>query len=208
MYMSKVEIDFTKTKSKKDLNHVGAYHNWVEQSFKEKKPRKLWRIDNLNNKSYLLVVSEEKPNKTKLEEYGVAGTAEIKNYSNYLETLKKGMKLKFKATLNPVISIKNKENPNKRGRVVPHITTYYQEKYLIDRSEKNGFKLNEFLITERNRVLFKHKDLKGNKPIKLSKVTYEGILEIIDIKKFKNILINGLGKKKAYGFGLMTVIPI
>lgn len=205
MYMSRVEIDFTKTKSKKDLNHVGAYHNWVEQSFKEKKSRKLWRIDNLNNKSYLLVVSKQKPNKTKLEEYGVAGTAEIKNYSNYLETLKKGMKLKFKATLNPVISIKNKKNPKKRGRVVPHITIEYQEKYLIDRSEKNGFKLNKFLITERDCVLFKHKN---NKPFRLSKATYEGILEIIDINKFKNILINGLGKKKAYGFGLITVIPI
>lgn len=46
----------------KDLTHLGCYHAWVEDSFpefsKENRPRKLWRIDNIYDKYYLLVLSE------------------------------------------------------------------------------------------------------------------------------------------------------
>lgn len=33
MYLSRVEIDSQNRRKTKDLTHVGAYHNWVEQSF-------------------------------------------------------------------------------------------------------------------------------------------------------------------------------
>ena len=44
------------------------------------------------------------------------------------------------------------------------------------------------------------------KNIRLNQVTYEGKLKIIDIDKFKKILTQGMGREKAYGFGMMTVI--
>jgi CRISPR system Cascade subunit CasE len=43
--------------------------------------------------------------------------------------------------------------------------------------------------------------------IRLSKATYEGILRVTDKDLFYHTLTDGIGKKKAYGFGLMTVIP-
>lgn len=49
--------------------------------------------------------------------------------------------------------------------------------------------------------------ISGKTP-RLSKTTYEGNLTITNIDKFKALLVKGFGKKKAYGFGLMTVIPI
>lgn len=72
---------------------------------------------------------------------------------------------------------------------------------------RHGFKLNsdDFAITEHEYVTFKHKS--GKMP-RLSKTTYEGNLTITDSKKFKALLVGGMGKKKAYGFGMMTVIPI
>lgn len=48
---------------------------------------------------------------------------------------------------------------------------------------------------------------KGQKNIQLVRATYEGLLTITDLDKFKHILKNGLGRKKAYGFGLFTVVP-
>ena len=50
MYISRVEIDSENRRKIKDLTHLGAFHNWVEQSFpdefdKEIRSRKLWRID-------------------------------------------------------------------------------------------------------------------------------------------------------------------
>ena len=72
MYLSRVEIDVNNRIKIKDLSHIGAFHNWVESSFPEEfdigvRTRKLWRIDRLNNKEYLLIVSETKPSLEHLE---------------------------------------------------------------------------------------------------------------------------------------------
>ena len=40
----------------------------------------------------------------------------------------------------------------------------------------------------------------------LRKVTYEGILEINDAELFKTALINGIGRGKAYGMGMLTIM--
>ena len=39
------------------------------------------------------------------------------------------------------------------------------------------------------------------------KVAYEGLLTISNLEIFKRTLTEGFGKHRAYGFGLMTVIP-
>ncbi|MGB4614016.1 MAG: type I-E CRISPR-associated protein Cas6/Cse3/CasE [Erysipelotrichaceae bacterium] len=210
MYLSRVEIDIKNRKKIKNLSHVGAFHNWVENSFPKEikfkqRSRKLWRIDKLNGKEYLLIVSSEKPDIQILEKYGVQDSAETKYYGDFLGKLKNGQKMKFRVVLNPVISIPQRNG--ERGIVKPHVTIEYQMKYLLDRSEKNGFIINEeeVNVVERGYVEFKKPK---NKSIRLVKVVYEGILTIKDVDIFRNILINGIGKKKAYGFGMITVIPV
>lgn len=210
MYLSRVEIDYKNRKKTKDLNHLGAYHNWVESSYpkefeENKRSRKLWRIDTLNDKKYLLIVSEEKPDLEKLEKYGVKNTAATKDYQKFIDKLQNGQKLRFKATLNPVYSVSTGKKSGKRGRVYPNITIDQQADYLLKRAEKNGFKLaeNGFYITDSNYVRL---NKEGKKAVNVCKTTYEGELEITDIKLFKEVLIKGLGKKKAYGCGMITVI--
>lgn len=211
MYLSRVEIDRDDRRKMKDLSHVGAVHGWVESSFPEEfakeaeKTRKLWRIDSLNGKSYLLIVSPAPPSVKVLEKYGVKGTAQIKDYSRYLDSLAENEKYRFKVTLNPVVSVMD-EPGQKRGRLKPHITVDQQMQFLYDRSEKNGFLLEKdsCTITERGFVPFRKS---GHKTPMLSRVTYEGVLQIIDKQLFIKTLTQGFGKKKAYGFGMMTVIP-
>lgn len=209
MYLSQVEIDTNNRYKIQDLTHLGAYHNWVEQSFPneislKERSRKLWRVDQLNGKKYLLVVSPEKPDLQQLESYGVNGSARTKEYDGFLNSLSDGMKARFKVTLNPVIS--KRQEGNLRGRVLPYLSEEEQLKFLFNRAEKNGFLLNteDFFITERS-----FETLKKNqqKDLRLSKVTYEGVLEIKDANVFRKTLTEGFGKKKAYGFGMMTVIP-
>lgn len=78
---------------------------------------------------------------------------------------------------------------------------------MIDRSVKNGFELNEdeFTIVERG---YENLYKSGQKKVRLIKATYEGILTIRDEETFREVLSKGIGKKRAYGFGLMTVIPM
>lgn len=210
MYLSRVEVDRENRRKSRDLSHVGAYHHWVEQSFPDElekniRSRKLWRLDYLNGKEFLLIVSETPPNLGLLEKYGVIKSSQTKEYDTFLHSLQEGTQARFRVTLNPVVSVVNKEA--KRGQVKPHVTVDQQLKFLRDRSEKNGFSLkeNEYTIVERGYVEYRKS---GQIPLRLSKVTYEGVLRISDVNLFSRTLTEGIGKKKAYGFGMMTIIPI
>ncbi|WP_297819913.1 type I-E CRISPR-associated protein Cas6/Cse3/CasE [uncultured Lactobacillus sp.] len=213
MYLSRVEIDTNNRQKISALQHLGAYHNWVEQSFPEeikeqKRLRHLWRIDALNGKLYLLVLSEEKPDLEKLEAYGVKKSAMTKDYDAFLNKLQEGQVLRFRLTANPTRKISRPGH--KQGRVVPHVTIDKQKEWFLQKATKNGFEVVSdpsglnFNIVDRDWKLLRHK---GNQNARLSCVTYEGILKISDLKAFKNALVNGIGREKAYGMGLLTVIP-
>lgn len=95
---------------------------------------------------------------------------------------------------------------------MPHITIDQQKKWFLDRTESNGFKIVKSQgnypkvdIVNREWKLLRHKE---SGTARLSCVTFEGILEITDLKKFKNAMISGIGREKAYGMGLLTVIPM
>lgn len=210
MYLSRVEIDIRNRLKIRDLSHLGAYHNWVETSFPLEvktgiRSRKLWRIDRIQETTYLLLVSEEKPDLKLLEQYGVSGSARTKSYDKFLESIEENRFYRFRVTLNPVKAIHQEEG--KRGRVVPEITVEHQMNFLESRAEKLGFELksNDYSIVEKSWV---HMRKHGQKPIKLSRATYEGVLKVTDKAVFYESLTKGIGKKKAYGFGLMTVIPV
>lgn len=210
MYISRVVIDYENRRKTRDLMHLGAYHNWVEHSFPEEisqgvRSRKLWRIDRLDGEFVLLIISEVKPDISKLERYGVPGTGMTKDYTMFLNSIEQGMKARFKITLNPVVSMPIEGA--RRGRVVPLVNIEDQMKFLKDRSVKHGFYVddNDFQITERS---FEPLKKNNGRDLRISRVTYEGNLIVQDIDKFRDLLINGMGQKKAYGFGLMTIIPV
>lgn len=209
MYISRVKIDTEDRKKVRDLSRVVAIHNWVEKCFPEEfssesRTRKLWRIDQIKGHNYLLIVSENPPTKDRLEKYGVLGTAEVKSYDNFIENIEEGKSYAFRIVLNPVVS-KMEDPDRKRGRVKP-VPNDQQIQFLYDRSEKNGFTLNqeEFSVINRSEVIF---NKSSQKSIRLSKATYEGRLTVINKGQFVETLTKGIGKKKAYGCGMMTVIP-
>lgn len=210
MYISRVEIDCKNRKKLKDLTHLGAYHNWVESSFpfeiqNKIRSRKLWRIDTVRGIKYLLLVSDEKPDIELFEKYGVQGSAQTKLYDEFLNSIQVDNVYRFRVTLNPVRSISQGEG--KRGRVVPEITADQQMKFLELRAAKLGFELvqGEYSIAERRWVPLRKQ---GFKKVMLSMVAYEGILKVTDKDLFYQTLTEGIGKKKAYGFGLMSVIHV
>ena len=132
MYISRVELDIYNRQKIRDLTHLGAYHNWVEQSFREEsgvRRRKLWRLDKINDKKYLLLVSGEKPDLKLLEKYGVAGSAVTKDYDAYISKIKTGMKLRFRLVTNPVHAVME---GGKRGSEKPHITAEFQKKFFME----------------------------------------------------------------------------
>lgn len=210
MYISRVEVDIFNRRKTKDLMHLGAYHSWVEDSFPDEKEnktrsRKLWRIDVLGKKMYLILVSENKPNLTLLEKYGVEGSAQTKEYDGFLSNIKNGDSMRFRVTLNPVIS--ESQGSGKRGKIKPCYDEKSQIKFLLDRSNLNGFSvdIDSLLLKEKGTSIL---EKRGFRQINFLKIVFEGILTVEDADVFRKLLVTGLGKHKAYGFGLMTVIPI
>lgn len=208
MYLSRVEINTEDRTVLRTLNHLGAYHNWVEQSFPDevrenKRSRKLWRIDQLGGKKYLLVVSETIPDRDQMETYGIRGTFACKDYEPYLNSIKQGDHFYFRITLNPVHSVM--EENQKRGKVYPLYREEAQRKFFLERAVKYGFHVEEeqFLIVERGSETLRKK---GKQPISLVKAVYEGKLTVENPELFVELLRNGMGREKAYGFGMMTVI--
>jgi CRISPR system Cascade subunit CasE len=212
MYISRVEVDVANRQKTQDLTHLGAYHNWVEQSFPEEiatktRLRHLWRIDNVNGHEYLLLVSEDKPSIELLGKYGVSDSAQTKSYDELLSDLKVGQSLRFRLTANPTHSLPH--TGGARGKRVPHVTVEHQAEWLIKQSKRNGFSVTSddtatFDIVARDWPTLRKANKQG---ARMSRVTYEGVLTITDIDLFKASLVNGIGREKAYGMGLMTVIP-
>lgn len=207
-YISRVEIDTGNRRKISELTHLGAYHNWVEKSFPEEfavgeRSRKLWRIDQLKGRSYLLIVSQSEPDMKQLEAYGVPDSGQCKTYDAFLQSLTHGQKVSFRLTANPVRAVKQDDQ---RGKVYPHITAEQQLEYLEKRAERLGFLLmdHEYQIVQRDFLILKKK---GGKSIKLARAIYEGSLIIENAEIFRKTLTEGVGKEKAYGFGMMTVVP-
>lgn len=211
MYLSRIQVDTDDHTKIKDLYQLGAYHNWVEQSFpneisKKERSRKLWRLDKFHGNFYLILLSNEKPDLNKFSIYGIKNTIQIMDYNKILKYLKKYMYAHFKVTLYPKVSKVNHDKKSKRGTIVPCKNYFDQLEYLKNHSKKWGFSLieNQFDVVKKVIQPFYHNN---SKRISIQQITYEGQLQITDLETFKKYLCNGMGPRKAYGCGLMTIIP-
>ena len=187
------------------LAYSNLIHEALDCCFPGERSRNLWRIDNLNDVWYLLILSEKEPDFSQFcEKFSYSKESwETKDYTPLLERLQNDTVWKFRLTANPTVSRSHKKNNH--GQIYAHITTEFQMKWLSDRSEKHGFKLypDLFSVVE---CKWKHFRKKDTRPFSLLSVTYEGILKITNSELFRNVMINGIGRGKAYGMGLLTVV--
>lgn len=204
MYLSRVQLDVTKREVMRALNSPSIIHGAVENCFSGERKRNLWRIDSLGGKLYVLILSENAPDLTGFcRQFGVDECGETRSYDKLLDRIENGVKLHFRLKANPTVS--RKEEAGKRGKVYAHVTPEFQKMWLTEKAEKNGFSLNdedfEVVYSKRNRF---YKG--GDKKVYIVSAEYEGILYVTDKEAFKNMLISGIGRGKAYGMGLMTVV--
>lgn len=206
MYLSRIELNLSLTKTMKALESPSIIHGAVESSFYGERKRRLWRIDEIGGKKYVLVLSEDIPNfKNFARQFGYPDKYETKDYSQLLDKIINGSKLHFRLVANPTVTRSSSDNKSKN---VPHTTPKYQKMWLINRAEKCGFSLkdNEFQTVGNKWYRFYKNEVKSSSAVCLLSVTYEGILIVTDVNKFKKILCTGIGREKAYGQGLLTVI--
>lgn len=206
MYLSRVELNCSKNATRIALGNPQKLHGAIEQSYSGEKTRKLWRIDTLGEKTYLLVLSSEEPDFTQLiDQFGFTNSSwETKSYDALLDRIEKGTVWKFRLKANPVRSIRSDDGA--RGKVSAHVTPEFERKWIFDRAEKLGFSLKEDEYDIRDRRWYNFNKHRNGCRVSFKAVTFEGILTVTDEELFKRTLLEGVGRDKAYGLGLLTIV--
>lgn len=211
MYLSRVYLDQERIETMKAIYRPRLLHGAVEQGFAGKRQRRLWRIDRLDEDCQLLVLSGEEPDFAHIvEQFGFPDSEplwETKEYRPLLAKLKTGQSWQFRLCANPTrSSAKDKDQGMARGKVFAHVTQEQQKKWLLQRAVNVGIILDEnaFDVVQTNWYKFSNNQSEKNM-ITIRTATFEGMLTISDLERFKNVLISGIGRAKAYGCGLMTL---
>jgi CRISPR system Cascade subunit CasE len=202
MYLSRIKLNTGIRATIKLLSSPQVVHATVEASFAEdNKTRKLWRLDYFQGHPYVIILSQNKPDLTQFAtQFGYPECpGEIHDYQKVLEILKDGQRYRFRLCANPVHSVSQGEG--KRGKVMAHVTITQQEEWLKSKSDKLGFTLKQFMVVQHDMKRF----TRQHKYVTLGTATFEGILQIENVALFKDTLINGIGRGKAYGCGLLTL---
>lgn len=91
MYLSRAELDATRRNTMIALASPQKFHGAVESAFPGGRRRRLWRLDTLNGKLYLLLLSEDVPDLTGLcAQFGTGAAPETRAYEPLLERVTPG----------------------------------------------------------------------------------------------------------------------
>lgn len=210
MYLTRMELDTGKRDTRKGLLSPSLFHGAIESSFVGERKRRLWRVDEFQGRYYLLLLSDQPPSLSHMaKQFGMERGElpwQTKSYDTLLERIQPGGVWQFRLTANPTKSVKSPQ-PGNRGTVHAHITPAHQLQWLLDRCENHGFFVDpeEVLVVKDQWQRF-YKGNQRKKPVTLLSVTFEGILTVTDEARFRQTLLEGLGRGKAFGMGMLTVM--
>lgn len=202
MYLSKIELTEKKRKTLMALRNPNLIHGAISSNYPDIKI--LWRIDQVGKARNLLLLSEEKVDFTPiLQQFGKNSTQiQTVDISNLMDQFKEGSKWRFRIKANPVYRTKNKKT--NRKSYCHYMNDKDRISWLEKRSEKNGFTIDHVIIRDTNHIRFQ----RNKQMVSLASATYDGILTVSNPELFKNTVKNGIGHGKAYGMGMLSLIPV
>ncbi|MEV6274874.1 type I-E CRISPR-associated protein Cas6/Cse3/CasE [Nocardia sp. NPDC051832] len=225
MYLSRVPLNPARAGTRKFLSSPHVTHGAVMKSFPPGTldnalgdGRLLWRIDKNSNDVHLYVVSPAAPDFTHIIEqagWPTTGAWETRKYGQLLDKLTPGQLWHFRLTANPVRNVKNRSDPETaraRGKVTA-LEADQELDWLHRKTISAGFGLTKAgpatqreddvrIISRENRTF-----MRSGRKVTLSTATFEGVLEVTDADLLRTTLIQGIGRAKGYGCGLLTLAP-
>ncbi|ATL66775.1 type I-E CRISPR-associated protein Cas6/Cse3/CasE [Nocardia terpenica] len=224
MYLSKVPLNPARRDTSKFLSSPQVIHGAVMKSFPPDAlerhtgdGRVLWRVDQTGHAINLYVVSPVEPDFTHIvEQTGWPTTTAwaTRKYHELLDKLATGQRWHFRFTANPVGSHPNPNGASTKTRgKLKGLSAEQQAEWLQRKAVEHGFTLadcgpadrreDDVAIVNRQAITFR----RGPATVSLSTVTFEGTLAVTDPALLRSALINGIGRAKGYGCGLLTLAP-
>lgn len=147
------------------------------------------------NEKRILIFSKENPIEAK---YGKIETRDVPE--DFLNQDYYG----FQVQMNPVVCNYNTEKKKNRSVAIrgkANLLDWFSKK-----SESFGFEIeeNSLSVSDTNVLKFKKKD----KNVVFGKAVFTGRLKVTNRELFKKSVEEGIGKGKAFGFGLLQVVPL
>lgn len=184
--------------------------------------RTLWRLEpNPTHRAELLVLTQTRPSWEALieqagwpnAEHPQARTADL---TPLLDTLHLGRAFRMRIRVNPVTAVKappptRPEATPTRGRPIP-VKGNQQPAWLLDHLPRWGFQpltnsIGEPELVQLERTIMQFPRKSSNTRVTLSAATFEARVTISDPGTATRSILNGVGRARAYGFGLITLAP-
>lgn len=172
----------------------------------------IYRYEPQNNTPAYYIVSSRKP-----VDSSFLWDIQTKDYKPVLNT---GQQFAFMLRVNPVITKEGKrhdvvmhekhridyKNMDKNKRpTTQELVEKAGRKWLTKRAEQGGFSFNDSSVRIDGYRPNTSGRKKGKKEIRYNTMDFRGILTVTDTDKFTKTLMQGLGKSKAFGCGLMLI---
>lgn len=157
------------------------------------------------------------------------GADAVRPLATHLASIAAGQVRTFRLRANPTKWTKKSERP--AAEITPHRAALVQEDeqlaWLARQGERGGFvsytvdvlvrdpdgsglsvrPVTDVRITNDPWVQWQPSWSSAASPLTLGAVRYEGRLRVTDANRFQNTLREGVGRGKAFGFGLLSVLP-
>jgi len=139
-----------------------------------------------------------------LEPISNSAHADVKAVKAIHAKLHDGQRLAFRITANPTRCITDQEDKlGKKNRGKSRVPLIREEEQVgwLERKLAGAASLHEVAVTPNPPIYFR----KGSRAGKVVPVTYEGVLNILNVEKLGAVWQNGVGPAKAFGCGMLLV---
>jgi len=203
MYLSRIKLDLMRRTTGIAIADRSYMHKAIESCFEGARQRPVWEIDQDGQDRHLTIVSKDKPDLTRLIAlYGQPGAKqETLEYEKYISEIKNGSEIRFHATVAPITQIDGREIPLNMNATKNF--PWCAKDWFIKKMKAAGADVAQLFPRGTEKTRFSH----GEKSIPLTLMTFEGIAHVEDKDKFTTMLLAGMGRKKAYGGGLVMAYP-
>lgn len=233
-YLSRIPLNPMRRRSQPLLGSPQLIHSEILNALPTQpvRERTLWRrevvqdADGHQRRVNLIVLSQTPPSWAEVvNEYGWPDTQEgepqVRDYEPALSHVQLGRELAFKVTANPSSITHEPDRPSStqevqlskgRGVRVGHRSAPHQLDWFLQRAAGEdapwGFTVGDRSTPSVRLVGREHISFRKYREgpwVTLDTATFEGILRVTDVSRFREVLLGGLGRAKAYGCGLLTV---
>lgn len=205
MNIYKITLNSSSPAAMRDVEDVNQMHKSLSRLFSESDERVTssdvqWRLEPVANKDgnpVVLVHCEAPPNFDRFTEkdwaVSIDGPVSTKRL---LQVSKVGARLRFRLRANPI--------RRNEGKPFAIVDAKGQAGWLQKKAVAHGFRIDDLQITQSGLIRAK----KGGANMFFNNALFEGILTVTDEAQFERAISGGIGRSKAFGFGMLSVAVI